>query len=267
MSDNLTALEQKDVTFYDDELIAIRANDGHIYVALRQMCEALGVDAQAQRRRIERSGVLEDGLQRVAILTTHRGRQVAYVLRNDLVPLWLSGIRSKSVREDVRPKLEQFQRKAAKVLADAFMLDEVTHRPVDDNLQEILNSDNPLAVAYRHGMAIANLAREQLLLRQQFDTRMSSAETRLDAIEAELGNPDRFITTSQIGDLLDAIRAVAVQLTKLTGANSFGSTHGEFHRRFSINSYKKLPAAKFDDAMIWLRNWYEDLTDGDAAPF
>ena len=53
-------------------------------------------------------------------MTPERGEQQAYVIRVDLVPLLLSGISTKAVGEEVRPKLEQFQEEAAKALWEAF---------------------------------------------------------------------------------------------------------------------------------------------------
>ncbi len=112
----LEVIQQKEVRFYEDDLTAVRAADGHVYVALTQMCQALGLDTQGQTRRIRRQEVLADGLKGVANLSTPGGRQSGYVLRVDLVPLWLSGIRTAAVNDDARPKLERFQREAAKVL-------------------------------------------------------------------------------------------------------------------------------------------------------
>lgn len=54
----LEVIEQKEVRFYEDDLTAVHAADGHIYVALTQMCQALGADPQAQTRRIRRQAVL-----------------------------------------------------------------------------------------------------------------------------------------------------------------------------------------------------------------
>lgn len=261
---SLEPVEQRQVIFYDDELTAIRASDGEIYVSLRQICHALGIDTQAQRRRIERTTILADGLKGVANLATPGGSQFGYVLQADLIPLWLSGIRTKAVSEDVRPKLERFQRRAARVLWEAFQRGELT---ADEEMDALLTSDDPLAVAYRHGMAIANLAREQLALKAQFNSRMSSAEIRLDAIEAELGNTSRFITVSQAAELSDAVRAIGLIFSKATGAIEYGKVYGELYRRYGINSYKRLPAAKFDEAIDWLRQWYEELADTDTTLF
>ncbi len=91
MSDKLTVVEQKQVEFYDDKLTAVRADDGQIYASVRHMCNALGIKRpQRQTDRMKRDEVLSEGLERVPIMGT-RGRQQSYVLRVDLIPLWLTG--------------------------------------------------------------------------------------------------------------------------------------------------------------------------------
>ena len=49
---DLTPIEQKEVTFYDDELTAIRADDGQVDVSSRHMCDALGI--QRPQRQTDR---------------------------------------------------------------------------------------------------------------------------------------------------------------------------------------------------------------------
>jgi hypothetical protein len=102
-SNALTLVEQKSVAFYGDELTAVRASDGRVHVGLTQMCNALGLDPQGQRRRSERHAVLSKGLKGVDKLSTPGGTQPGYVLRVDLVPLWLSGIRVSAVTDEIKP--------------------------------------------------------------------------------------------------------------------------------------------------------------------
>jgi len=66
---SLVVIEQREVEFYGDELIAVRASDGHIYVSVRHLCDALGLDRTAQVRRIRRQEILNDAYQGGAILT------------------------------------------------------------------------------------------------------------------------------------------------------------------------------------------------------
>ena len=128
----LTVIEQREVEFYGDELTAVRAADGHIYVSVRHLCDALGLDRAAQVRRIKRQEILFDAYKGGAILTppstqgTGGGRQQLGLIRVDVVPLFLTGISVNSVRDEIRPKLERFQREAAKVLWEAFQQGRLT---------------------------------------------------------------------------------------------------------------------------------------------
>lgn len=122
MSDKALAVtEQKNVDFYGDELTAVGGSDGQIYVSIRQMCESLAIDDNGRRQRMRRQPVLNEGIG-VCKLHTPGGIQDTFVLRVDLVPLWLSGIRTSAVGEAIRPRLERFQREAAKVLWDTRLM-------------------------------------------------------------------------------------------------------------------------------------------------
>lgn len=64
MSKDLTVIEQREVAFYDDQLTAVRGQDGRVYVSIRHMCDALGVDRRGQMRRIRDNDVLAEGYTR-----------------------------------------------------------------------------------------------------------------------------------------------------------------------------------------------------------
>ena len=120
MSKDLTVIDQREVTFYDDQLTAVRADDGQVYVSVRHMCDALGLAQRGQVLRIKRNEILEEGYKGGIMMITPGGRQRTGMLRVDLVPLWLSGIDINRVKEEIRDKLKRFQREAAKVLWEAF---------------------------------------------------------------------------------------------------------------------------------------------------
>lgn len=266
---SLQVVEQKIVEFYQDELIAIRVSDGHIYVSLRHLCTALGIDAQAQTRRIQRQTVLEKGFAQMPIMTPNRGEQSAYVLRVDLVPLFLSGISTKAVSDEVRPKLEQFQEEAAKVLWEAFQEGRLTSPLV---LDELLKTDSPAAQAYKMAEAIMKMAHQQLFLEAQLETHASQLvdhEHRLEEIEATLGDTGRFVTPDQAMQISQAIKAIAAEIQKRTKKNEYGAIYGQLYREFGITSYKQLPANQFDRAMQWLTEWYRRITGatGSDLPF
>ena len=251
----LEVVEQREVVFYDDQLTAIRTTDGQIYVSIRQMCDALGIGAQAQRQRVERHAVLSNGLKGVSNLLTPGGVQFAYVLRVDLVPLWLSGIRAKSVKEEVRSKLENFQREAARVLWEAFQRGELT-APID--IDALAAAGDELAEAYQIGRAIMTLARNQIELRQQqqLNTRqLAELDKRIESLETAVSAPVRVISSNQAMQLSQAVKAVAMAMSKETRSNAYGGVYGELYRRYGITSYKSLPASQYDNAMAFLAEW------------
>jgi hypothetical protein len=260
MTNNLEIIRQRTVQFYDDELVAIQADDGQVYVSIRQMCTALGLDTQGQTRRIKRQTVLEDGYKGVDNLDTPGGPQRAYVLRVDLVPLWLSGIRAAAVKDTIRPKLEKYQREAAKVLWEAFQEGRLTGELAVDDL---LAGDSPAAQAYKMASAIMQMARHQLLLESQIEEhahRLQQHRERLEMIESTLGDPGRTISPDQATQISQAVKAVAMELGKQTKRNEYGGVYGELYRRYRIPSYRELPATKYEDAIGWLGDWLQSLT-------
>lgn len=262
-SNTLVPLEQKDVAFYDDVLTAVRANNGKVYASLRHMCQALGIDIQGQRQRINRHTILDRGLM-VCKLHTIQGERDHHVLRIDLVPLWLSGIRTKSVNEQVRPKLEKFQEEAATVLWEAFQEGRLT---ANTQFDELLEQNTDAVQAYKMALAVVKLAKQQILLEGRVgdvETYLENVEERLALVEGQLSGKD-VVTEAQASQISQAVKAVAIVLGKQTGRNEFGACYGEIYRKFNITSYRQLPRSKFDEAMAFLTEWHQTLV-GDT-PF
>jgi hypothetical protein len=258
-----TALEPRTVDFYGDELVAVQ-DDGRIYVAVKHMCDALGLNVRGQQQRISRHKILHDAYRTLTILTEPApdgrggGPQRTNMLRADMVPLWLSGVSVGSIKPELRDKMERYQREAASVLWEAFQSGRLT---TGVNFSELLAADSPAAQAYRMAAAMMRLAEQQLLM----EARLDSQEARLENIEAALGDPGRYVTPDQAMQISQAVKAIAMKVSERSGRNEYGGVYGELYRRFSIVSYKELPAARFEDAMGFLRDWHRRLT-GDA-PF
>lgn len=266
MEQTLKTIEQKTVTLYEDDLIAIRADDGQIYVSVRHMCDSLGLSRQAQVRRIKRQEILEEGYKGGAIIAPPSddgrggGRQQAGLLRVDLVPLWLSGVSINSVKEEIQPKLKSFQKEAAKVLWEAFQAGRLTATPSFD---ELLKKDSLAVSAYKQALAIVDLARSQIMI----EARLDDYGERLERVEAILGDPGRAVTPDQASQISQAVKAVAIALGKQTKKNEFGAIYGELYRLEGITSYKQLSSHRFETVMKWLSEWYQNLADGEDMPF
>lgn len=268
----LVPIEQKQVVFYDDEITAVLvqiAGDEKVYVPLRPVCDFLGVSWTGQRRRINRDAVLSEEIRSVNVTFTEpaRTRQISMLcLPLDFVSGFLFGINPERTKPEIKDKLIRYQRECYKVLAEAFQEGRLTADPsFDDLLQQ---ASNDVVEAYQIAQAIMKLARNQIMLEARLDDHTHTLEDhsrRLETIEADIHQKERYITESQATQISQAVRAIAFKVSETTGQNEFGRCWGEFYRKFGVSKYRYLSKAKFDEAMKWLNDWYADLTG--EAPF
>ena len=264
MSDELTVIEQKEVVFYDDVISAVLIEDGSVYVPIRPICEHLGIQWSAQSKRINRDDILSQ-VKGMSIMDTPGGQQKMTCLPLDYLNGWMFGLTTSRVKPKLRESLRRYKLECYQVLSEAFGRNMVTARPD----QTLMTSDAPAALAYRNAVEVANLARQQFYLEQRLESAesaLASTIARVDAIEAELGNPDHLISTSQQMGIVQAVKSLAHELGKRSGRNEYQGVYGELYRRFQVSSYKQLPAAKYDEAMNFLRDWYSSIV-GDDVPF
>lgn len=267
MSDkqSITPIEQREIEFHDDRVTAVVADDGTVYVPVRPLCDLIGVTWQGQLERIKRDPVLSDVTIRVSVILTQiemgRGKNQSremIALPLDYLNGWLFGINVNRVKESIKEPLIRYQKECYKVLSDAFSMG-VAVRP--DN--EIMQSAEPSAIAFRQLMHMARLTREHYYLTKRVDDH----EVRLGVLEAQLSNPDSYVTQEQAQLISGAVKAIATVLGKGSGRNEFGAVYGELYARYGVTSYKHIAAGQFDTVMNWLRSWWAELTDGSNTPF
>jgi hypothetical protein len=188
------------------------------------------------------------------------------LLRVDLVPLWLTGVSTNAVKEEVQDKLKRFQKEAAKVLWEAFQEGRLTDDAELDALVETAVNKETVQ-AYHIAQAVMKLARQQLLIEARLSNRLNAHEyfladheERLENIESSLSDTGRNVTPDQASQISQAVKAVALALGKQTKRNEFGAVYGELYRKFGITSYKMLPARRFEEAMRFLTKWHEDAS-------
>lgn len=264
MDKSLAVIEQKTVEFYEDQVIAVRLANGEVFVPLRPIVEGLGLDWAAQTRRVNRDPVLAE-VKGVVVTATPGGPQEMLALPLDYLSGFLFGVNASRVKPEIRERIIRYQRECYKVLNEAFQEGRLT---ADLPASDLLNADSPAAQAYRMARAVMELARNQVLLESKLEShgyRLDDYESRLENVEATLGDTGRFVTPDQASQISQAVKTVAITLGKKSGKNEFGAIYGELYRRFGITSYKQLPAAKFQEAMEWLNDWRANM-EGDL-PF
>lgn len=107
------------VKFHDQE-IQVLSHEGKPYVAMKPICENIGLDWRAQRKRILRHEVLKKG---VVIMTTPSkgGDQEMITLPLGMLNGWLFGIEINRVKPEIRETLRLYQLECYDVLYNHFL--------------------------------------------------------------------------------------------------------------------------------------------------
>lgn len=107
------------VDFRNDTLFAVERDDG-VFVALKPICDALGLRWDSQYRRALRDPILSEGIAMMA-MPSPSGAQETTCLRLDLVNGWLFTIDESRVRDDeTRQKVLTYKRECYSVLFRHF---------------------------------------------------------------------------------------------------------------------------------------------------
>ena len=261
-----SALPQRVISFYGDELLGVQQDDGTIYAPFARICDNLGLGRDGQAQRVRRHAVLLEALTTLDIETTS-GIQPMLCLRVDALPLWLAGIQASRVREDLREKLIRYQREAAHVLWQAFR-SQIISEPIGDALTA--SSDNELAELQQiveMGRAIMQMAQEQIEQRRRMDiaarvvkglqTDVVDIQVRLGVLENKV-NPAAYISDTQAAEVSTKVKALAEMLTKQDKSkNQYQGVFAELYRRFGVPSYKMLRREQFDSVIAFLDDWHD----------
>jgi hypothetical protein len=106
-----------EVQFHGDRIQATRAGE-RVWVVVKRVCEALGIDHDSQRKRLLRTPWAVTAMM-TATGPDGKNYEVA-CLDLDALPMWLATIEVSRVRPEAREKLIAYQRECARVLRDHF---------------------------------------------------------------------------------------------------------------------------------------------------
>jgi hypothetical protein len=107
------------IQFHNQQLIVLN-HQNKPYIAMKPICENIGLDWAAQLKRIKRHQVLSSGM---VMMTTpsKQGLQEYVCLPISMINGWLFGIETSRVKPEIRATLEQYQLECFDVLYNHFM--------------------------------------------------------------------------------------------------------------------------------------------------
>jgi len=108
------------VEFYGEQLVTAKSDEGVEFVAMKPLCENLGLDWSAQRQRLLRDEVLKEGM--VIITTPTENTGLGNAQKTVFIPLemlngWLFGVDVSRLKDEaVKQKIIVYKRECYKVL-------------------------------------------------------------------------------------------------------------------------------------------------------
>jgi hypothetical protein len=103
------------VDFHGQTLLAIQNGD-EIRVALKPICENIGLTWHGQFERINRIQVLKESVRVIRMLSADSKQRELVTLPLEMINGWLFGVDASRVSDEVRPKLIEYQRECFNVL-------------------------------------------------------------------------------------------------------------------------------------------------------
>lgn len=104
------------VNFHGQALSVVTGAEGEHLVAMKPICEAIGLQWEAQLKRIKRHPVLSQGMS-IMDTPSAGGDQESTCLPLDYLNGWLFGVDASRVRPEIRERLVQYQRECFTALA------------------------------------------------------------------------------------------------------------------------------------------------------
>ena len=217
-------IDERWVEFYDDTIVAILANiEGRlqVLVPVRPVCEVLGLDWSAQRRRINRDDVLSSVVAEMTTTARDGKRYKMLALPLEYLHGWLFGIGASQVKEEFRDKITLYRRECFQALSTAFQADLAL-----PDKEASPATGMTLAQVRDLGLAIAQMAEQQLALEGRVDEthalatqahgRLDKAAEVIGALQRRVGtvenrlSPGAAITEDQAAEVSNRVKALAL---------------------------------------------------------
>ena len=244
--------------FHRDTIDVVEKDDT-LWVSVRRVCEALGIDLATQYRKLKTAPWARIGLE--PIRDANGRNQTAFLVDLDSLPMWLVGITPSRVSQGIRDKLVLYQKDAARVLRDHFL--------GSPNQRRQREGIKTLALSRRESLALLKDAQDFGLLSEAYLTRYVLHSVALvDGTKAPDG--PRLIDVSSFleskGFDKETTRRFASRFGKKVRV-LFEAKHGErpkkVHRLINgserlVNSYTELDLPLFEQV-------FEQMFPGDCC--
>lgn len=244
------------VTFFEHPCLAVRRNDGTIFLSIRDLCAAVGLTLGSQLRRLRADHDLRDGLHSFRV-PTPGGPQDQEFLILEFVPSWISTVNRAKASPIVQERLRYLRlfsiRQVYDVIAHAAGLPEGTSRDIED-LHDLEQFDASI-----QGIA----ERQQALEESQAKARQAwhNHEEWILRLEAQLAQSTT-LSPAQRGHIYQLVQLWAqarVDRENLPFGAAIAGCWAAIKTRFQVAKYEHMPSREYARCVTYIRQAYEKL--------
>jgi len=259
--------EQLPITLFDGVVLAARADSGQIYLGLRDLCEALGLQVSSQRRRIVQDESLH--LTQFRVQSGAQFRTLDFLLLED-VPIWLLSIQLNRVSDKAKERFAYVKAYLVQAVQRAFAelsnLPDAPSSSIED-LVELDRIEQAFTQLAELGQRQNALEQSQARAREAFrDLRSLLEEVRSRVQELEQ-RARATISVTQRGTIYQmvqqwgAVRAERDQ--KSAPGVAIRKCWSELNAAFGVSTYTDLPAARYTEIISYIKDHYRALSGRD----
>lgn len=245
------------VTFFELPVLAARAPDGRIYLAIRDLCDAIGINRESQMRRLRADPDLSLGLQTLRVETAG-GRQPQEFLLLEYVPLWVTGVTRRKSSPEIKARL-RFLRlfiigHVHDAIAEAAGLPAGSSRNIED-LRDLQRYDEAI-----QGIASRTEALEESQGKAR--TAWREHEERIRRLEEQLRSMLR-LSPTQRGKIYEQVHVWArarADREEIAFGTAIARCWGELKAEFGVAKYEDIPPSRYDECLSFIRQAYVEAT-------
>ena len=262
--DFIAPVEQANIVFFQQPVIAVRLSDGRIGAVFSDMCSILKMDVASQVRRLREDETTNESLVQVLIQTANRGQQVMGVLVAWAIPYWLSGIQLARIKDpEKREAIAYFKKEAANILYAHFSQKTAS---LPEPSRAVVPVEPTAPASDANAATWAEYHRQMVLFyewKATTNTRLEALEGWQDNVEARLESHEQVL--GLVSEMLDRLGSPTItpthqnrvkyyvsQLSQQTGQHP-ATIYSALYTAFDVPRYQELPEAEWERVERWFQ--------------
>lgn len=255
--------KQRKLLFRGKTIETADLKDGNGYVSVRSLCEAFGLDARAQRRRLLRNQSHFQNSIAMIQIDTAGGPQPTLCLMARAVPIFLAGVDLSRIQNpDAREVLKAFQEEAEIVLAEHFGISERSEMlflqtTIGRMVAEQEALEETLLKKVEEDLAEMRRAHEEKV--QEIRNAFANLRQQLVRLEAQVG-PKARLTPEQLGQLRLLVATLGTLLQEKGVAKPYPGIYMDITRLTGVSRSEDIRQEDFPEVVEFLEKQIRTLT-------